>query len=171
MEQRPEMKKPQERETVTSTAPVDREQVDIPVVVEEIVTGSRKVRTGGVRVHKRVQERVEHIEMPVVSDTVDIRRVPVNRVVDAPPPIRQEGGTVIVPVVKEEIVVTKRLVVIEELHLIRRRTKTRQTRDVPVRKEHVEIERVDAEGRRVRRRESGRTAGASGPILKDQPTS
>lgn len=129
-----------------SSQPVNEATV-IPVVAEEVVVGTKAVKGGAVRVHKHVQERVEHIEMPLTQDSIDIRRVVVNRVVDAPPRIRTEGDTIIVPVVEEEIVVTKRLVLKEELHLIRRRTQTRATREVTVRREEAEVERVDSQGR------------------------
>ena len=124
-------------------------QTVIPVIAEELVVDAKPVRTNAVRVHKRVRERIEHIDIPVVQDTVDIRRVAIDRVVESPPPVRKEGSTIIVPVVQEEIVVTKRLVLKEEVHLIRRRARTRASRDVAVRREEAEVERVDAEAHAV----------------------
>ncbi len=119
----------------------------IPVVAEEISVGAQGVKTGAVRVHKRVEERVEHIDMPVLHDTVDVRRLVLNRVVETAPRVRREGDTIIVPVVEEEIVVTKRLILKEEFHLVHKRTQTRATRDVTVSREEATVERVDAEGR------------------------
>ncbi|MDQ6663921.1 MAG: YsnF/AvaK domain-containing protein [Acidobacteriota bacterium] len=121
----------------------------IPVVAEELSVHAESVKTGAVRVHKRVQERVEHIDMPVLHDTVDVRRVVLNRVVDTAPRVRREGDTIIVPVVEEEIVVTKRLILKEEYHLVHKRTQTRATRDVIVRREEATVERVDAKGQVV----------------------
>jgi len=121
----------------------------IPVIAEEIEVGAQGVKTGSVRVHKRVRDRVEHIDMPVMHDTVDVRRVVVNRVVDSAPRVRREGDTIIVPVVEEEIVVTKRMILKEEYHLVHKRTQTRATRDVTVSREEATVERVDAEGRAI----------------------
>jgi uncharacterized protein (TIGR02271 family) len=121
----------------------------VPVIKEEVVPGRRKVRTGAVRVHKRVERRTEHVEMPLMRETVDVRRVAVNRPVDHVPQIRHEGDITIVPVVEEEVVVTKRLMLKEEIHLVRRRTQITGSQDVPVAMEHAEVERVDAEGRLV----------------------
>ena len=118
----------------------------IPVLEEELVVGKKPVKTGSVRVHKRVQERTRLVEMSLMQDTVDVRRVAVNRVVRTPPRIRREGDMIIVPVVEEEIVVTKRLVLKEELHLVRHRSKIRGKREVKVRREVAEVERVDAQG-------------------------
>jgi hypothetical protein len=44
-----------------------------------------------------------------------------NQVIDQVPAIRKKGEAVIVPVVEEESVVTKRFVLKEETHLMRRR--------------------------------------------------
>ena len=121
----------------------------VPVIAEEIVAEKRKVRTGAIRVHKRVQQGTQHVTMPLIKETVDVQRVPVNRVVTAAPEVRTVGDTTIIPVVEEEIVVSKRLVVKEEIHLTRRRTRTDSGEDVPVGREVAEVERVDAEGRRV----------------------
>jgi len=121
----------------------------IPVISEEVVADKRTVRTGAVRVHKKVQKRTEHVDMPLMRETVDVRRVVVNKVVTAAPQTRTEGDTTIIPVVEEEIVVTKRLVLKEEIHLTRRRTVSNATQDITVGREEAEVERVDAEGRRV----------------------
>ena len=53
----------------------------------------------------------------------------------------------IVPVVEEEIVVTKRLVLKEEIHLVKRRTKDRFVKEVELNRERAEVRRLDADGR------------------------
>ena len=135
-----------ERERATA-APV--QEMIVPVIAEEAVVGRKAIKTGAVRVHKHVHEQVKHIEMPLIQDALDIRRVVVNRVVAAPPSVRKVGDTTIIPVVEEELVVTKRLVLKEEVHVTRRRIKTRATRDVTVRREEARVERLDAQGRTV----------------------
>jgi stress response protein YsnF len=94
-----------------------------------------------------VEKRIRKVEAPLIHDDVEVRRVPVNRVVSEAPGIRRSGDTVIVPVVEEEIVVTKRLVVKEEIHLIRRRSKERVVKEVELSRERAEVRRLDAEGR------------------------
>jgi uncharacterized protein (TIGR02271 family) len=127
----------------------ETEETVVPVIAEELVAGTKAVKTGAVRVHKRIQERTERIEMPLLHETVDVRRVVVNRVVDTPPGVRTEGDTIIVPVLEEEIIVSKRLVLKEEFHLTRRRVKNQTVKDVVIRREEAEVERVDAQGRSV----------------------
>jgi stress response protein YsnF len=80
------------------------------------------------------------------SDTVEVTRVPVHKVVEAAPEIRTEGNVTIVPVLEEVLVVTKQLVLKGELH-IRRRVET-ETVEVPVslRKQRAIVEREASDG-------------------------
>jgi uncharacterized protein (TIGR02271 family) len=123
------------------------EDVVVPVVEEELEAGTRAVKTGSVRVDKHVEKRIRKIEAPLIHEDVEVRRVAVNRVVTERPAIRKSGDTVIVPVVEEELIVTRRLVLKEEIHLIRRRSKDRFVKEVELSRERAEIRRLDAEGR------------------------
>ena len=123
------------------------DDVVIPVIEEEVVAGARAVKTGSVRVDKHVEKRIRTVAAPLIHEDVEIRRIPVNRVVTEAPPVRRKGSTVIVPVVEEELVVTKRLVLKEEIHLIKRRTNDRVTQKVELNRERAEIHRLDPEGR------------------------
>jgi uncharacterized protein (TIGR02271 family) len=122
------------------------EQITVPVIEEELVTGTRAVKTGSVRVRKRVEHIRKEIDMPTVQDVVSVSRVTVNRVVATMPNTREEGDTLIVPVVEEEIVVHKRLVLKEEIHIRRRRVARRITKAVTLDREHATVERLDAAG-------------------------
>ena len=116
---------------------------------ETLSVSKRSVRTGSVRVSTRTETHEELAEAMLQHGVVDITRVPMDRVVDSAPSVRTEGDTTIVPVVEERLVVTKQLVLVEELHL-RRRVKQEVTRTpVTLRRQHVEVERLDAEDRPV----------------------
>jgi len=78
---------------------------------------------------------------------VEVRRIPVNRVVTEVPVTRNRGDTVIIPVVEEQLVVTKKLVLKEEIHLIKHRTKDRFIKDVELDRESAEVHRLDSSGR------------------------
>jgi uncharacterized protein (TIGR02271 family) len=121
----------------------------IPVVEEELVADISPVKTGSVRVQKHIEQRVREIDMPLLREDVEVRRVPINKVVEQEPAVRKSGDTIIVPVVEEELVITKRLVLKEELHLIKHRTKERTTREVTLERERAEVQRLDAQGRIV----------------------
>jgi uncharacterized protein (TIGR02271 family) len=148
-------------------APPENEDVVVPVIEEEVVASARPVKTGSVRVDKHVEKRIRRIETPLLHEEVDVRRVPVNRVVNAVPAIRRKGDTVIVPVVEEELVVTKRLVLKEEIHLIKRRTRDRSIREVELDRERAEVRRLDSEGRIVDA-PSERSASGDRSILGSQ---
>jgi len=130
----------------------ESEDLVVPVIEEELAAGVKAVKTGAVRVEKHVEKRLRKVEGPLLHEDVEVRRVPVGRVVTEPPAVRRKGDTVIVPVVEEELVVTKRLVLKEEIHLIKRRTKERFAQQVEVNRERAEVHRLDADGRILDRR-------------------
>jgi uncharacterized protein (TIGR02271 family) len=122
----------------------ERDEVVVPVIEEELATGTREVTTGAVRVEKHVEKRVRRVSAPALHEEVEVKRVPINRVVTEAPKSRRRGDTVIVPVVEEELVVTKRLVLKEEIHLIKRRTKDRVVKEVELGRERATVRRLRA---------------------------
>lgn len=118
----------------------------ISLAEEKLEAGVRRVVTGAVRVSTHVSEREEVIDLPLVREEVEVQRVPVGQVVDAPVPVRQEGDTWIVPVMEEVLVVEKRLVLREEVRLTTRRSEGHQPRRVTLRREEATVERVPANG-------------------------
>lgn len=114
----------------------------IPVVEEELILGKRKVTTGRVRV-STVTDVVEEIaKASLDEETLEVTRVPVDRMIDHAPEIRTEGDVTIIPIMEEILVVEKRLVLKEELH-VRKRTTTEEF-EVPVqrRKQRAVVERI-----------------------------
>ncbi len=122
----------------------ERDEVVVPVIEEELATGTRRVTTGAVRVDKHVEKRVRRVSAPALHEEVEVKRVPMNRVVEEAPKARRRGNVIIVPVVEEEVVVTKRLVLKEEIHLIKRRMKDRVVKEVEVGRERAEVKRLRA---------------------------
>ncbi len=114
----------------------------IPVVVEEAEISKRVVETGRVRVVKRVRQREETVDEPLFREEVRVERVPVNRPVEGPVEVREEGGVTIVPVVEEVLVVEKRLVLREEVRITRVRVEEHRPQAVSLRSEEVEVDRV-----------------------------
>jgi uncharacterized protein (TIGR02271 family) len=117
----------------------------LPVIQDALDVRTRPVETGRVRITKVIHEREELVDEPLVRDEVTIARVPINRVVEGPLPVRYEGDTMIISVLEEVLVVETRLLLREELHLTTRRTETHQPVTVTVRHEDVTIERVAGE--------------------------
>jgi uncharacterized protein (TIGR02271 family) len=115
--------------------------VVIPVMAERLDVSRRVTETGTVRLRKVVQEREELVEQPVTRETVTVERVPVNRVVDGPVAPRQEGDTLILPVLEEVLVVERRLVLKEEVRVVRTRVTEPTSQRVTLRTEQIVVER------------------------------
>lgn len=140
-----------------AAATPDTETVVLPVIAEKLDVQKRKVETGGVRVRKIVHEREEIVDEPLIREEVQVKRVPVNRVVDGPIPVRHVGNTMVISLMEEVLVVEKRLMLKEELHITKSEVETYKPQRVVLRTEEATIERVGDSAR-----EDG-TGGESGP--------
>lgn len=118
-------------------------EVAIPVAEEQLHVGRDVVQTGAVRLRKEVDDVPAIVREPVFAEAVDVQRVPVGRVVDAPPQTRQEGDVMVVPVVQERLVWRKELVLVEELRISRHVERSTAEMQVPLRRERVVVERFD----------------------------
>lgn len=134
--------------------------VVVPLAEERVRVGKRRVETP-VRIETTVHEREETVEMPLLQETVDVERVSVNRYVDAPAPVRQEGNVTIVPLHEEVLVVQKKILLREEVRIVRRSEERRESVRVPVRAEEARILR--GEPRVLPEGDAEETAGPGGP--------
>jgi uncharacterized protein (TIGR02271 family) len=128
----------------------------VPVMVEEVEVHKRTVETGKVLITKVVEEHDEVVDEPLLREELQIERVPKDRRVEGPIPVRQVDDTTIVSIVAEEIVVTKHYVLKEELHIRKRMVEAREPVRVTLRSEKAIVERVDPRAQRnenSRRRE------------------
>ncbi len=120
----------------------DRLETVIPVVEETVRIGTQPIETDRVVIRKTVHQHDEKIESLLHSEELVIERVPIGEVVAEIPATREEGDTVIVPVLEEQLVVEKRLFLKEEVR-IRRVAKTQPVqRTVQLRREQVTAEHV-----------------------------
>lgn len=126
----------------TSVSQAAGEKMVVPVMAEELIVGKRTVASGGVRVHKTVQEFMQTVDQPLTHEELDVERVEINQLVDAPAQLRYEGDTVIIPVMEERLVVEKRLVLKEELRITRRQVVSSQPQQVALRREEVTLEQI-----------------------------
>lgn len=116
-------------------------EVVLPVIEEELQVGKRLVERGALRVHKHVGEREEVVRELLSQETIEVERVPINRVVEAAEGVREDGDTVIIPVYEEMAVVEKRLVLKEEVRLHVRRSQREWKDRVTLRREEIDIDR------------------------------
>jgi uncharacterized protein (TIGR02271 family) len=131
------------------TAPSDADgnaHITIPVIEEQLHIEKQVTDTGrGIRIHKTVSQREELVDEPLLQDELEVERVSVDAEIEQsdPPRMRQEGDTLIVPVLEEVLVVQKRLRLKEELRITRRRRETHAPQSVSLRSEQVTVERFD----------------------------
>src|SRR5919108_1775979 len=117
----------------------------VPVIQETLDVDTRTVETDRVRIRKVVHEREETIDPPLLHDEVVVDRVPVNRVVDGPIPVRSEGDTLIIPLFEEVLVVEKRLLLKEEVRITKHRVEIHTPQRVTLRREEAVVERTNPE--------------------------
>ena len=117
------------------------EELHIPIVEETMHVSRREAVTDRVTVRTGVDEHIVTVREELLRGEVAVARVPIDREVAAPPPIRTEGDTMIVPVIEERLVVEKRLFLVEELHFTR--AQSRETVEMPVtlRRTRVDVDR------------------------------
>ena len=89
--------------------------------------------------------RVATVDELLRNYKVEIERTPINAPLgsdDIPEP-RYEGDTLVIPVVEEVLVTEKRLVLTEEIRITRVHGTHRKPQSVELRKEHIDIERLE----------------------------
>lgn len=127
-------------------ASAENETLRVPVFQEDIQVEKRLIETGrGVRVHKTVAEHPVQIDEHLLREGVDVKHVPVDRIVglDQAPPTRYEGDTIIVPILEEVLVVERRLRIKEEIHITKTRREEHHAETVLLKSEQVEVVRFD----------------------------
>jgi stress response protein YsnF len=132
-------------DTVATAGTGVTEREVIPRVEEQLVVEKRERIGATVQVHTRTHEREETIDEVVHDEKVEVRRVPIDRYVDAPASIRREGDTTIVPVHEEVLIVEKRLLLKEEVHITKRTHERRETHRVSVRSQSADVDRTEPE--------------------------
>jgi stress response protein YsnF len=117
----------------------------IALAEEEVRLDKRMVTTGKVRVRTIVDVETELAKATLDGETVEVTRIPIDRIVDQAPGVRVEDNVTIIRVLEEVLIVEKRLVLKEEVHI--RKLATTEDVEIPVelRKQHAVIERLPAD--------------------------
>lgn len=118
----------------------------VPVAEEDIVVGKETKVAESVKVEIKVHQDVKAINEMLMAEEIEVRRVAVNQVIDAPAKVRTEGETTVIPIMKEELIVTKQLILVEELHVTKRRAAQPDNRTVSVRREEAVVSRTAGNG-------------------------
>jgi len=125
-----------------ATDELDNSPVVLPIIEERLKVEGRQVEAATVKIHKRVEEHTEVVDLPLQSEEVEVDRVAVNRIVEEAIPVRVEGDTTILSLLEEVLVVEKRLLLREEVHVRKVHKEVHAPQEVLLRKEEVDVERV-----------------------------
>ena len=131
----PRVEKPQ-------ATPARDNKLVVPLAEEELTVDKRWVKEGEVIVHKTVESIPQSVPVDLAYEEVSIERVPVNRLFNEEerPQQRQEGDTLIIPVLEEQPVVIKRYLLREEIRITKKRAVRHQELDGTIRREHLQID-------------------------------
>jgi len=119
------------------------QDLHVPLHEEEISVSRREIKKANVQVALVTGTREQLIDEELTQVRVEIERVPIDRVVDVVPPIRQEGDITIIPVVEEIVVVERRLVLKEEVRVRRVSTKEQHQETLVLRQQEAVVTREE----------------------------
>lgn len=113
----------------------------IPVIEEQLHLHTKIVETGKVNISKRVRIENYLADLPLLKEEVIVEKKPINEYIEGEAPgMRLDGDITIIPVIREVIV--KRLLLVEEIHITKRRTEQIVPVNEVLRKEEVTVRRT-----------------------------
>lgn len=115
------------------------QQLNIPIVEEQVQIDTRVVELGHVTVQKKVDEFLDERSISLRHQQVEVERVPVDRIIDEIIEPYLDGDVYVVPIIEEEIVITRRLRLKEELRVQRTIGHHEESIQTPFRRERVVV--------------------------------
>jgi uncharacterized protein (TIGR02271 family) len=120
-------------------------EIVVPLYAEELSVSKRVVPESRVQVSRVTHEQEQLVDELLAREHVEIDRIPIGQPVDTMPAVREEDGTIIVPVVEEVLTIERRLILKEEVRIRKVRDKERHQERVTVRKQEAIITRLPIE--------------------------
>ena len=117
----------------------------IPLLAEEVAVAKQVVETGRVQVARVTHEHEQLIDELLARETAEVERVRIGQHVDAMPAVREEGDTVVIPIVEEVLVIERRLFLKEEVRVRRVRSTERHQESVTLRHHEAVVTRLPVE--------------------------
>ena len=118
------------------------DEVTIALHAEALEVSRRSVEGATVRVETLVHVRDAVVDEMLAREDVVIERVNIRQIVDVAPGVREEGDTIIIPVIEEVLVTERRLFLKEEVRIRRVKTTERYREVVALREEEAVVTRV-----------------------------
>ena len=129
------------RERMEAHGVTEEEAVRLVLSEEELAIGKRQVAAGEVGVHKTVETRHVHEEVPLRHEEVEIERRPITDGYSATGATIGEDQDIRVQLHAEEAIVEKRVVPTEEIVVRKREVVENESVDATLRREHAEVDR------------------------------
>jgi uncharacterized protein (TIGR02271 family) len=128
-----------------TTQSTDPQEVVVPLYEEQASIAKRRIVTGRVQVSRVTSEREQVIDETLAREQVEIERTPIGKPVQVLPSVREEGDTIVIPIVEEVLVVERRLILKEEVRVRRVRSNEAHRERVMLRRQEAVITRDPVE--------------------------
>ncbi len=138
----------------------DSETIVVPLQAEALAVTRRQAVTGRVVVSTVTKQRSELVEEMLTGEHADIERVEIRQLIDEMPQVRQEGDTLVIPIVEEVVVVERRLFLKEEVRVRRVQTTRRHQETVVLREQSLNVSRETSQPSRAGEADPGAPGNA-----------
>jgi stress response protein YsnF len=128
-----------------TTQSTDPQEIVVPLCEEQASIAKRRIVTGRVQVSRVTCEHEQLLEETLAREQVEIERIPIGKPVEVLPSIREEGDTIVIPIVEEILVVERRLLLKEEVRVRRVRSQESHRERVKLRRQEAMITRDPVE--------------------------
>jgi uncharacterized protein (TIGR02271 family) len=129
------------QERMQASGVTEEEAMRLVLSEEELAIGKRQVAAGEVGVHKTVETRHVHEEVPLRHEEVEVERRPITDGYQATGATIGQDADVRIQLHAEEAVVEKRVVPKEELVVRKREVVETESVDTELRRERAEVDR------------------------------
>ncbi len=119
----------------------NQDTISIPVIQETVTINKSQIETGRIRISKKVNEENKVVDIPLEHEEIEVETIDINQYVETvPEPVRYEGDTMVIPVLKEVSVV--RILLEKEIRITKKRVQTLDAQNISLRTEEVIIENI-----------------------------
>jgi len=134
-----------ETPSVETVAEDIRETV-IPLFEEQLSVSKRVVPTSRVQVSRITHSHEQLVDELLSREQVEVERVAIGKPIDAMPSVREEGDSIIVPVVEEVLRIERLLILKEEVWIRRVKGTERYQERVTLRQQQAVVNRLPIDG-------------------------
>jgi stress response protein YsnF len=128
-----------------TTPSTDPQEIVVPLSEEQASIAKRRIVTGRVQVSRVTCEHEQLLDETLAREQVEVERTPIGKMVEVPPSVREEGDTIIIPIVEEILVVERRLLLKEEVRVRRVRSSESHRERVMLRRQEAILTRDPVE--------------------------